>query len=239
MGIIEKDKLIYSKIQAIALSFLAILAFGILLNMTKFFLVPFVVAVLLAYMFSPLVQKLETMRIPTILAMLIILLIIFIVLVLIGFAFYNAFDSIKEKIPFYVERFKVLFSKVAIPVDNYLDLGLSPKKESVTARQLFEILSPSYMLSTLNNSVGSFINFFSKMTIIMLFLIFLLTSRKVFIKKAYKIFQADEGTDNYFVIKKITAQVRYFLLLKSVISLGTGAVFGFAAFAFGIDSTLR
>ncbi|MFC1503802.1 AI-2E family transporter [Spirochaetota bacterium] len=229
------DRTIYSKIQTFSLAFLALLACAWVLSLTKSFMVPFMIAVLFAYLFFPLADLLEKAKVPTVLTTFILLLIIFIVIAIIGVIIYSAFDSIKSHLPDYLERFRILINNTADSLGRIFNTDVMSQYRNMTFNQFFKVISPSSIVSTINKSAGNFINFLSKMTLVMVFLMFILLGRKLFKQKLYKFFSADRDNDTLLMIRSITKQIRYFLLLKTIISLVTGTMFGLAAMFLGLD----
>jgi predicted PurR-regulated permease PerM len=71
----------------------------------------------------------------------------------------------------------------------------------------------------------------------MLFLMFIVGSRKIFIAKVFDFFHAKqaEASDTVRVIKSIARQIQTYLFLKTLISIGTGFVFGLVAYLCGLD----
>ena len=162
------------KIQTISLVFLAVIAFGFILHLIKSFMVPFVLAVLISFLLVPAASFLDRKRVPYILSNIIILSGFVIVLSLMFFIFYGAFISISSSIPFYMSKYRNLVYTISNNISTYLHFDIIEKAKDFTVSQIFEIISPSSMVKTINSSVGSIISLLSQMLLLFLFLFFCL-----------------------------------------------------------------
>jgi predicted PurR-regulated permease PerM len=123
---------------------------------------------------------------------------------------------------------------------NTLPVTLPEKYQDINASIFFDNFSAAALFRTLNKSIGTFITFISKSILTMIFFVFILVSRKVLKRKEVKILQESSffGDDKVNIVKNISEQVRSYLLIKTAISVCTGAAFGLAAFLLGLDFAL-
>lgn len=226
-----------NKIQTVSLLILAVIAVGFILHLIKSFMVPFVLAVLISFLLVPAASFLDKKRIPYVLSNIIILSGFVIVLSLMFFIFYGAFISISSSIPFYMSKYRTLLHTISNNISTYVNFDILEKAKEFTITQLFEIISPSSMVNTINKSVGSIISVLSQMLLLFLFLFFIMSSRRVLVKKVYLFFHAKRSSTNshFIVLQKISTQIKTYLFLKTLISIGTGALFGLVALFMGLD----
>src|SRR3954447_10459871 len=102
-----------TKLSVIFLGILAFLAVGFVLKTLAPILLPFVVAVFLSRIFSPLNKALRRRRVPIVISILLVLVLVTIVLSLFSWAVYSNAQSFTEKAPQYQERLKGLAAGVS------------------------------------------------------------------------------------------------------------------------------
>ncbi len=226
------------KLQTVFLGTIALIAVGFLLQITSAFTIPFVIAVLLVVSLAPAQDWLEARRVPSALASALVLLGLFSVVFGLGVLVYDSIRSVTRGIHRYIDEGKALLEQVdALAVEN---LGVSIKDEFAHAgaeRTLSDLFSQSGVVEAINTSLGSFMGFFSGLLVTLLFLMFILGSRGLMLGKL-RHFLADREFDEarrQEIIETVTRQVQAYLVLKTVISLGTGAAVWLVAYAFGLD----
>jgi predicted PurR-regulated permease PerM len=217
--------------------FLALIGFGALLHITKSFMVPFVIAVLIAYLLIPIANFLLKLRIPGVLANIIVLVGFCIVLIGLVFLIYGALSSVTASLPKYMQKYGIILNQVSSLIQQHLDIDVSQEYKKIRLEHVFTVISPSSVMKTVNRNVSALIGFMSQTTLMIIFLMFIISSRRVFISKIYDFFHAKTGgsTETVVVLGNVTRQVQTYLFLKTLISMGTGAAFGLVAFLFGLD----
>jgi predicted PurR-regulated permease PerM len=200
-------------------------------------MIPFVLAILISFLLVPAASYLDRKRIPYILSNIIILSGFVVVLSLLFFIFYGALISISSSIPFYMSKYRNFVYTISNNISNYFNFDIIEKAKDFTVSQIFEIISPSSMVNTINRSVGSIISLLSQMLLLFLFLFFIISTRRVLISKVYLFFHAKRSSRNshFIVLQKISTQIQTYLFLKTLISIGTGVLFGLSAFLMGLD----
>ena len=88
-----------NRLQTTSLAFLGLFGLGMLLHMTKSFMVPFVLAVLFAYLLIPIADFLVRIRVPRILASVLVFLAFSILLVGLLLLIYGALASAASSLP--------------------------------------------------------------------------------------------------------------------------------------------
>ena len=229
-----------NRLQTTSLVFLALFGFGVLLHMTKSFVVPFVLAILFAYLLIPIADFLVRIRVPRIVASVVVFLGFSILLVGLLFLIYGALSSAASSLPRYMDRYSEYLNTFSTFIQSRLDIELFEDYEQVGVEAVLSLISPSAVMKTVNQGIGTALGFISRLFLMMLFLLFLLGGRRAFIDKVLEFLHAKSGeTDGKMeVIQSITRQIQTYLLMKAVISLVTGLVFGIVAVLFGLDFAL-
>jgi len=226
-----------TKIQTLSLMLLALIGLGSLLHITKSFMVPFVIALLFAFLLIPIADFLLKLRIPSILANAIVLVGFGIILIGLVFLVYGALSSVSSSVPKYMEKYSLVLNQLTALIKQYSDIDIMQDYKKIRIEDLFSVISPSSVMKSVNQSVGNLISFMSRTTLMIIFLMFIVSSRKIFINKVYDFFHSKEkGSENTVaVIGNVARQVHMYLFIKALISIGTGAVFGLVAWLFGLD----
>ena len=225
------------KLQTAALSFIALIGLGVFLHITRSFMVPFVVAVLLSFLLVPVANFFAKLKVPGFIINSMVIVGMFIILTAIGFLAFGALNSIKSEIPEYAMKFKSTFFSLSDSIKGVLQVDIAKEYRDVTFQQLFNLVSPMSLFQTINQSVGTFITFLSKLTLMMIFLLFILSGRKVLVDKILYVLDAKEdiSSSNFRAAQSIARQIQTYLWLKTVISIVTGSVFGLVAYLMGLD----
>jgi len=228
------------RLQTAALTFLALIGMGVLLHITRSFVVPFVIAVLLSFLLIPVAGFFDKLKVPGFIINSMFIIGMFIVLAAIGFMAFGALNSIKSELPQYADAFRSSFLALSESVRGIFQVDIAEDYRDVTLQQLFNLISPVSLFKTINQSLGTFITFLSKLSLTMIFLIFILSGRKVLLNKLLSVLDAreDDPAGNFSALQTITRQIQTYLWLKTLISIVTGSVFGLVAWVMGLDFAL-
>ncbi len=223
--------------QNFYLAVLAIIGIGYILQLTQSFMIPFVIAVLLGVLLSPVLVYLHEQGIPESWGSLIIFVGIFLVLTVFSLLLYSAGRSVSEDVGKYKPRVQEIVTNVSSFTE--VNFGFSIKEEisKSEGRNLFSLLNPSSVINTINKGLGSFFMFFSDLLVMLLFLMFILLSRKFLKEKIYS-FMCTQGMSedkSEDIVNSIAAQIQAYLWLKTLISVGTGLAVWLTATLFGLD----
>lgn len=227
-------------VRTFSVAFLALMGLGVLLHITRSFTVPFAIAVFLAYLLSPAAEAMTRLKVPPLVANTLVILGVCLVLTGLLMMVLGALGSVTASLPRYMQKYRAYLDGLAAFMRANLDTDLLVDFEDVRVEDVFSFISPSYIMKTVNKGIGTAVTFVSQLTLTMLFLMFMLFSRRVFVSKIYEFLDIRQGGsgDGAAAIASVTRQVQAYLLLKTVISLVTGLVFGLVAFLFGLDFAL-
>ncbi|HEX3557066.1 MAG TPA: AI-2E family transporter [Thermoanaerobaculia bacterium] len=222
-----------SKVALALLGILGFVALGFLLKTLKPILLPFVVAVFLAQLFSPLNKALRRRRVPSAIAVLVVLALVSGVLVLLSMVIYSSADTFTAALPTYQGRLKEMVQGISNWVGGYSAM----LKAQIQHWKWDQAVQVSSLPGVLAATVGSFLLFFNDAFLIILFLVFLLAGSEGFPQKLERALphQAERVGE---VMSNIEGKVRKYLLTKTLINLVNGTTVGCLMWGFGVDFPL-
>ncbi|MDR3337009.1 MAG: AI-2E family transporter [Treponema sp.] len=203
---------------------------GAVLKITAPVLLPFTIALLLAFVMNPMVISLEKLRIPRIFS--IFLAVVFIVagLSFLGAVLFSSARTILTLYPKYENRLSEIYAWVAGFFDLSYDEHLS-FIENIWA-QLGIRSRIRYITISLSNS---FISFLRDAIMVVLFMVFLLIETAYFREKIDLAFESKRSERIKKIGVDVMRQVSRYLSLKFFISLTTGAIVAFALGLVGLE----
>ena len=208
--------------MAIAVSVIAIVTVIYGMQSARVILVPFLVAVFLAVLCTPITRFLERFRIPTGFAVTLVILLIIGVVTLVGTFVGGALAAFNDRLPFYQTRLNEIFTDMAAL------LG-----QEVTVGGILDMVQPGAAMglaaNLLNGLQGLLANFF----LIMFAVIFMLLESSTLPGKMQLVLSASHGDPEYF--KRFTSSVQRYLGIKTLTSLVTGLAIWLLTAAFGLD----
>ncbi|MEA2601989.1 MAG: transport protein TqsA [Acidobacteriota bacterium] len=222
-----------SKIALVFLGILAFLAAGFLLQTLKPILLPFVVALFLAQIFSPLTKALRRRRVPAAISVLLVLALVTGVLVLLSMVIYSSADAFTTALPEYQAKLKQMAQGIAAWVGSY-SRSLQAQIQHWKWDQGVQVSSLTGFLTT---TVGSFLLFFNDAFLIILFLVFLLAGSESFPHKL-RAAMPDQAERVGEVMSNIETGVRKYLLTKTLLNAVNGTIVGLLLWGFGVDFPL-
>jgi AI-2 transport protein TqsA len=207
-----------SRVVAVSLVVLAAVAIAFALAYTRVVMVPFVLAIFISYLVMPLVEVLqERLRMPRVLSVLIALLTALGLLIFLALLITKSTRSLLASADIYQEEIRTLAAQLFSVLDRWhLELG---------QRSLLEGIDQLPILNMLRSAVGTVVDLVSTGALVVIFVIFLLLSRK------------PEGL-NSGIYAEINSKIRKYLVTKFVISAATGVLVGSILALFGLDLAL-
>jgi len=188
-------------------------------------LVPTALSVFLAITLMPAVSWLQRRRVPTLAAILLVVLTTFAVLGGLISLTTQSINQMRLALPRYLAQFQALQESV---------LGfLSQRGLQLPARFDIGLISPERVLDMASGAVVGLAGFMSSVALILLISIFILLEANGFplkIRTALRMPDLDLGR-----FAKIVDEVQKYLVIKTLISLATGALIGVSVWLIGLD----
>lgn len=219
-----------TKLTVVFLGILVFLALGFVLHLLKGILLPFVVAVFLAQIFTPAVLALRRYRVPTGVAILLMLVAVSVVLFAFSWMIYSSALSFRESLPRYEARLGGLVQGATDRLTATFPLLREPV-EHFRWQEAIEIKSLTGLVAI---GVGSFLVFFNEMFLVILYLVFLLAGSQEFPAKLERAL-AHRAERVAEVMSNIETQVRKYLLTKTLVNLINGVLVTLLLAMFGVD----
>jgi predicted PurR-regulated permease PerM len=223
-----------AKLTLILLGALVFIALGFVLHLLKPILLPFVVAVFLAQTFAPLNAALRRRRVPAALSILLVLILVSAGLLAFSWVLYSSAQSLREELPGYQERIQGALDGIS----DWLAAASPSLAAQVRQWSWGEAVEVSSVTGLVAATLGSFLVFFNDAFLILLFLVFLLAGSQGFPGKLRVALAIEHAERLANVIRNVQAQVRKYLLTKTLVNLGIGIVVGVVLAAFGVDFPL-
>jgi len=213
----------------LAVAFYAIsilLIAGFVLEITSSFTIPFVMALILYLLASPLIDRLERKRIPHWVAILMVGLLSAGVVTLLGLLAYSSVETLAQGLPRYQHRYQQILSFFTQFAKKYPMLKLE---------QIPSTLNLTDISSLLLSTIGSFMKFITGLTLMFLFFFFMLVGKGSLERKLEKIYRGRRAERIHRISKEVEEKVYKYLWTKTLISLITGFNTWLILLLFGVD----
>jgi len=218
----------------VLLGIVAVFVLGVILQELRSVLLPFSVAMLLSIIFRPVVFFLKARRIPTVFSLLVVLLSLTLVLVLFGMLVFSSARSFTEALPRYQQRIEVVVDDAEDSLKQ-LAVSLGIGEEDFKMGDLIQV---STVTAALSSGVGSFFSFLGNIFLVILFMLFILAGTGDLDSKVEVAFPPEVAKRIATVVRNITAQVRQYLVTKTLISAATGFLIFLILWILGVDFPL-
>ncbi|MEX2442071.1 MAG: AI-2E family transporter [Alkalispirochaeta sp.] len=200
-----------ARANTVYLFIIALVSVGTVLRLTGSIFIPFVIAVLLSFVFAPIVSFLVKRHVPRFIAITFVLLIFLAFGFLIALIIYSSFQSLLREFPTYQARFSQLLRDVIVRFDLPPDITSQLEVTRTIG-------------STLLSFSGNFMSFASGFMVVMIFLLFLLME-KPYTRRKLSMAVRDETTRRLSrVLLHITSQIGRYVAVKLLVSTLTAIV---------------
>jgi AI-2 transport protein TqsA len=212
----------WKKIVTVTALLISIIAVVFVLKTLKGIFVPLVVAIFLTYLFAPIVELLAKIKIPRVLTLFILLAIVF----LIGTFFAQIIISnIKEFVNYWPTVENKLLTRIGVLLNTYLNIDTT---------NLFSILQSQRITDLFSNVVSRSFSFVGQFLLTLLILIFIYLSYHNYPRLIKKAFNRQRAKEIFMVLDNINKQIINYIMVKTLISAGTGILTGVACAVLGI-----
>ncbi|MCZ7556938.1 MAG: AI-2E family transporter [Bacteroidia bacterium] len=226
----DKDR----KIATVFLGILVLIALGGVLVWMQSVVLPLVIAVLLSYIFKPVVLFLRTKRVPNALALVVVFLVIAGLFFGFGSILYSTVNTFVKAFPRYQDRLTLLVYEGSRIIESLAaDAGI--RLDGMT---LTDVIDVSAIGSIVSSSAGSFVSLLSNLVLVLLFMFFILAGSGDVIAKLKTAVSLKQASTLATMIETVDLKVRRYLIAKTLISLLTGAVTSLILLILGVDFAL-
>ncbi len=218
------------------LAFIAVIVLLAVMKAIASIIVPFLIAIFVFLIVNPILQKMDKLKIPKVISMLVTMCLVACVFVIFIYLFFMIVDMLvrPDGLPAYVVRVQELDRNLSQFVAPYLD------EDPAT----FSILSwlninwYSVAMTSLTSISGKFISVMSDVLLVLVYLLFIILERQTLLPKLLAAFPRGRVQRMSQLLSRINRQVSRYLAIKIIISLVTGILFYSGAVFTGLDFAL-
>ena len=216
-----------SRIASISLGLVALFVLYVGLQELRAVLIPLVLAVLVAFIFQPIVLFLKEKRVPTWLALVVVVVGSSVVLGGVGWIVYASAQSMIGDYSSFVREIESTIRPVVVEVEAFLAgianrLGL--EAEEGVLRQLLDLAVAALPVTAVLSDIASIAG---TTAIVLLFMMFILAGTGQLEQKVEKAYPSEVAEKIIGAMNNISSQVRQYLVAKTIISAATGIlIFG-------------
>ena len=203
-----------------------VIALGAVLQIAQDVVIPLVLAVIISFIVSPIIRKLEKIKFPRTLAIIVVMILFFGLFYLVGLIIYASAKSFLAQLPKYQDRFASIIDLITLELRNRFPLQITSIESLDWASTI-----RNYILSFSNSLMG----FIRNLVIISFFMIFLLSEKRYFKHKIEAAFHNEMSDRISNVLTHINEQIARYLSVKFFISLVTGIIVWFCLAVVGLD----
>ncbi len=223
-----------SRLTTFFLGIIAMFVIGVILYQLRVVLLPFVIALLLSNIFSPILNWLKDRGVPSFISLFVVLLSFGLVLFLLSALVVASTESFISELPKYEQKLSSTIYETSDRLREFLlEVNLVPDDFAWT-----EVFSFTDLTGALSRSVSGVFNIVSYLVLILLFMLFMLYENGQLSKRVHRAFPPDEAKRIATIIGNISGQVQQYLLTKTLISMGTGILTAVVCRFLGVDFAL-
>lgn len=210
--------------------FLAGFSVYVLKELSSIF-IPFVLAIIISFVFEPFYSWMLSKKIPSFLAVIIVLISLIVITNIASVFIIASINSFSSDFSVYEKKFTDFFNSVI------LTLHISSEE----MRNLNEFLKISNLLQqgSITNFIAgfftSFLSIFGDFILILFYVIFLLSEMVNIKERIRKAFNKEKAESIITTLDRIFIDVRKYITGKTLISLILGTLSGFILWMFGVD----
>ncbi|MDO6677510.1 AI-2E family transporter [Shewanella sp. 4_MG-2023] len=190
--------------------------------------VPFVLSAFLAVVCNPAIEFLSRFRVPKWLSIILLMLVIVLMGLWLASLVGSSINEFSKQMPVYrlqlIEQFSWILDKL-----NGLNINISKEKA-------LEYFDPGMALSMTTNMLSGLGNVMANLFLIILTIIFMLFEAQSLPKKFH--FALDDPDMRLKQIDKFLHSVNQYMVIKTLVSIGTGIIVGIGLSIIGVDYAL-
>jgi predicted PurR-regulated permease PerM len=219
------------KAITVLLAIMVVFVIGVVLYLLSSVLLPFVIALLLSFIFKPVMLWLTHRRVPTGIALLGVLLLVAGVLFLLTLIIVPSVESFIEQFPKYQDRLTTLIAQMA----GFATSIAGRFGADTSTFNPADAIKLSTVTTVATAGLVGFLSSISNAFLVLLFLLFLLAGSGELTNKVGHAFSEQGSEQIAGMIRNIDRQVRQYLIMKTVINIGHGLFTALLLLAFGVD----
>jgi predicted PurR-regulated permease PerM len=217
---------------SLPLTLIAVIIAGAALHALQSALLPFVVALFLSNIFRPLVKFLQRHRVPMPLAILLVIVAVGGVFFAVGIVAVTSVQSLITALPHYEVRWN---TTILPQIENALRDAPRDVREQIQNLQWKNLVPTSSMMEILSTGAGSVVSLLSGLVLILLFMLFILASNGMFLRKVNAAYPQEQANKLTLIVEKVDRKVQRYLLTVAALNLVGAIITTVILMAFGVD----
>lgn len=193
-------------------------------------LLPFFMAVIISFLFEPFYEWMKRKKIPAPLALVVVLLSILILANISSIFIFTSISSFNTEMPKYIQKGEVLVNSIESFFQQY---RLLPQGER--AIDWSKYLAPDKLAGILTSLVSGVAGLFTNFLLILIYVMFLLAEFGSIRKRIGKAFDSEKATKVNEILTDILADVRKYLIGKTLINFSHAVSVLIVFWIFGLD----
>jgi len=219
----------YLPLQNFALPFIAVAAVTAFLYFASPIVIPLIIAVSLAYILSPAVSLLKTLKIPHALAVILVLIVSFFIIGVIAYLLFVQANSLIEDLPLYWNAIVEFSAKLLNKYQEFF-----PQAKDLDLRS-FQLQDFSGVTKYLFRGISSTISFLFSLFLVLFLTFFILNDQNMLKNKVIRAFGESREKTGTEILEKINRQIRGFILVKFGTSFALAVIFTLGLLIIGVN----
>ena len=218
------------------LAFLAAVLFLFILKACADFILPMVIAFFIFVLVSPILSRMDRLRIPRFISLVLVMLLVLVVFILFVYVFFLMVNMLiqPDGIPAYAARIQSFDRYLSGMIAPYLDADPA----SFSLLRYLNIDWYGLIMASLTSISGKFISILSDALLVYVYLLFIIMERQTVFPKVLEAFPRGKAQRAGQMVSRMNRQMSKYLLIKIVISVATGILFYLASVISGLDFAL-
>ena len=210
---------------------LCLVLISIILQELESILKPFFVAVFMVILLEPGVIFLIKLKIPRVVAYLIMILLVFVVLYLMGMVLYANLDGVTRNILDYEAKLNSIIG------GSLKKFGIIDKTAVFKLRELafMKWLPTGSITAFFRSSLGTFFDLIGNGAVVLFFMLFIIAEIHIFKRRMIQAYGEEKSQYILTMVQNINRRVQQYILVKLGVSLGTGILATVIMALFGLD----
>ncbi len=218
------------------LAFIAAMLILFILKIGADFILPIVIAFFIFVLVSPILSRMDKLRIPRVISLILVMLLVLVVFVLFVYVFFLMVNMLiqPDGIPAYAARVQSFDRYISGMIAPYLDANPA----SFSILRYLNIDWYGIIMASLTSISGKFISILSDALLVYVYLLFIIMERQTVFPKLLEAFPRGKAQRAGQMVSRMNRQVSKYLLIKVVISCITGVFYYLASVISGLDFAL-
>jgi len=194
-------------------------------------LLPFFIAIIIAFIFEPFFELLKKKRVPSFLAIVIVVLTIVIIANIVSVFILTSVGPFTAGIPKYQDKFNLLLQYASDNLKNY-GIDAIALRESMNLKNIIQDSSVQGWITSLFTSIASI---FGDFVLILIYVIFILSELGSLKRRVLRAFSEERARSIAKTMGDIFQDVRRYIVGKTVINLLHAILIGIILWLFDVD----